>query len=52
MPEDSGSKGIKVELLALNVLVRKARKFELPSSNNFRVVAKKTKGVVKSRNRD
>jgi len=35
MPEDSGSIGIKVELLAINVLVRKARKFKLPTSNIF-----------------
>ena len=49
MPEDSGSIDIKVELLAINVLVRKARKFKLPSSNNFRVLAKKNKG---GRNRD
>ena len=41
--------GIKAQLLALSdghVLGRKFRKFELPSSNTFRVIAKKTIGEI------
>ena len=44
MPEEGLISRYKAKLLALserNVLVRKAKKFELPSSNTFSVIAKK-----------
>ena len=44
MPEDSGSRGIKAQLLTLSevgVLVRKARTYELPSLKTFSDFAKK-----------
>jgi len=45
MPEDSGSRSIKAQLLTLSevgVLVRKARTYELPSLKTFSDFAKKT----------
>ena len=41
MPEDSGSRYKSPVLSDEHVLVRKVRKFELPSSNTFWVIAKK-----------